>query len=100
MVQELLDFDGDEIYFEDASALVGHTFGDALNAYETSTIIGRGAADGTISVCPPMDTVFGPGDQVIAVSEDDDTIVFGSVRTVDPIADDGDGQVVIDESAS
>jgi hypothetical protein len=97
VVQELLDFDGDEIYFEDAAALVGHTFGESLNAYETSTIIGRRAADGTITVCPPMDTVFGAGDQVIAVSEDDDTVVFGAFTTVEPIAHADAGQVVIDE---
>lgn len=97
VVQELLDFDGDEIYFEDASALAGRTFGEALNAYETSTIIGRRAADGTITVCPPMDTVFGAGDQVIAVSEDDDTIVLGAFQAVAPIAHDGAGQAVVDD---
>lgn len=97
VVQELLDFDGDEIYFEDASALTGHTFGDALNAYETSTLIGRRGADGSIAVCPPMDTVFGPGDQVIAVSEDDDTVVFGSFTAYEPVVHNGDGHVVIDD---
>jgi len=97
VVQELLDFDGDEIYFDDASALVGHTFGEALNAYETSTIIGRRAADGAITVCPPMNTVFGAGDQVIAVSEDDDTIVFGAFRTVEPVVHSDAGHVVIDD---
>ncbi len=97
VVQELLDFDGDEIYFEDATPLIGHTFAEALNAYETSTIIGRRAADGTITVCPPMDTVFAAGDQVIAVSEDDDTVVFGAFQQVAPIAHDRTGQVVIDD---
>ena len=97
VVQELLDFDGDEIYFEDAAPLVGHTFGEALNAYETSTLIGRRAADGTITVCPPMDTLFAAGDQIIAVSEDDDTIVFGSFRPVEPIAGGGAGESVVDD---
>ena len=32
VVQELLDFDGDEIYFEDAAPLVGRTFREALLA--------------------------------------------------------------------
>lgn len=75
--QELLDFDGDEIYFQPAPELVGRTFRDALLAYPTSTVIGRYTADGTVSVNPPMDTVFAEGDAVIAVSEDDDTVVFG-----------------------
>jgi voltage-gated potassium channel Kch len=74
--RDLLDFEGDEIYFQAVPELVGHTFGEALLAFETSTIIGRRRADGVIAVHPPMDTVFGPGEEVVAVSEDDDTIVF------------------------
>lgn len=97
VVQELLDFDGDEIYFEDAPQLVGHTFAEALNAYETSTIIGRRTADGTIAVCPPMDTTFGDGDQVIAVSEDDDTIVFSGFRSIEPVAGDATGHVSVED---
>ncbi len=75
--QELLDFDGDEIYFQPAPELVGHTFREALLAYPTSTVIGRYSADGTVAVNPPMDSVFAEGDSVIAVSEDDDTVAFG-----------------------
>lgn len=74
--QELLDFDGDEIYFQPAPELVGHTFAEALLAYEGSTVIGRFTAAGAVQVNPPMDTVFAEGDSVIAVSEDDDTVVF------------------------
>ena len=96
VVQELLDFDGDEIYFADAAPLAGRTFGEALNAYETSTIIGRRAADGTITICPPMETVFEVGDQVIAVSEDDDTIVVGPFRAVEPVDPRDAGQVFVD----
>jgi ion channel POLLUX/CASTOR len=74
--QDLLDFAGDEIYFQPAPELEGHTFADALLAYDTSSVIGRHAADGTIAVNPPMDTEFESGDSVIAISADDDTIVF------------------------
>lgn len=76
VVQELLNFDGDEIYLQEAPELVGHTFGEALLAYERSALIGRRAADGSVEICPPMTTVFGPGDAVIAISEDDDTVTF------------------------
>jgi voltage-gated potassium channel Kch len=74
--QELLDFAGDEIYFRHAPELEGHTFGEALLAYETSSVIGRRTADGALMVNPPMDTTFDGGDSVIAISADDDTIVF------------------------
>ena len=75
--RDLLDFEGDEIYFQGVPELAGHTFGEALLAFDTSAVIGRRAADGTITVNPPMDTTFAAGDEVIAVSEDDDTVVFG-----------------------
>ena len=40
---ELLDFDGDEIYFRADPALAGETFGDALLAYEDCAVIGLAA---------------------------------------------------------
>jgi voltage-gated potassium channel Kch len=73
--RDLLDFSGDEIYFRVAPELQGHTYGEALLAFDTSSVIGRRAADGTISVNPAMETVFEPGDSVIAISADDDTMV-------------------------
>ena len=72
--QELLDFDGDEIYFQDEPGLVGATFGASLTAYAESSVIGVRAADGAVTLSPPMDRVFATGDQVIAISSDDDTI--------------------------
>ncbi len=71
---ELLQFEGSEIYFQNEPALVGKTFGQALDAYEDSTVIGLVAADGTPRLLPRMDTVIQPGEQVIAISEDDDTV--------------------------
>jgi voltage-gated potassium channel Kch len=73
--RDLLDFSGEEIYFRVAPELQGHTYGEALLAFDTSSVIGRRAADGAISVNPAVETVFEPGDSVIAISADDDTIV-------------------------
>ena len=54
---ELLDFDGDEIYFATLPALVGRTFGDALLAFEDSTVIGlRPGRRRRRTLNPPMDT--------------------------------------------
>src|SRR5262249_43259778 len=78
--QDLLNFKGDEIYFADASPVVGRRFADAMLAYETSTLVGRVKADGTLELAPPMETVFEKGDQVMALSADDDTIVFTGFR--------------------
>ncbi len=72
--QELLDFGGDEIYFKEEPALAGKPFGEILGLYEDSSILGLVRANGTIQLNPAMDSVFAAGDQVIAVSQDDDTI--------------------------
>jgi ion channel POLLUX/CASTOR len=85
--QDLLDFAGDEIYFQPAPELEGHTFGEALLAYDTSSVIGLRTADGTIAVNPPMDTKVGSGDSVIAISADDDTIVFSGLVEEDTVED-------------
>ncbi|MCV9387583.1 CASTOR/POLLUX-related putative ion channel [Reichenbachiella ulvae] len=74
---ELMDYGGDEIYFTDEKTehLVGKTFRDVIFAYETSAIMGIQFEDGTVAINPPMDTVFNEGDQVIGITEDDDTLV-------------------------
>jgi ion channel POLLUX/CASTOR len=76
---ELLDFGGDEIYFKEEPQLAGKTFGDSLLAYEDSSIIGLRTRDGVL-LNPAMDTPIQPGDCVIAVSADDDTIKLSGLR--------------------
>ena len=71
---ELMNFGGDEIYFKNEPALVGKTFGEALLAYEDSCLMGLRKADGSILLSPPMDTRIETGDQIFALSADDDTI--------------------------
>ena len=62
--QDLLDFEGDEIYFQPCPELVGQTFGDSLLAYEQSSVIGLRNPDGTVAVNPPMNTPIRDGDSV------------------------------------
>jgi voltage-gated potassium channel Kch len=71
---ELLQFEGDEIYFQEEASLVGKTYKDSLFAYEHSSIIGIFTKDEEVLINPPMDTMFNAGDSVIAISEDDDTV--------------------------
>ena len=71
---ELMDFGGDEIYFKHEPALTGKTFGEALLAYEDSALMGIRKADGKIRLSPAMDTRIESGDQIFALSADDDTI--------------------------
>jgi ion channel POLLUX/CASTOR len=75
---ELLDFEGSEIYFKKEPALAGRTYGDALLAFEDSALIGL-YQEGQVRLAPPMDTPIGPADEIIAISEDDDTIRLSEV---------------------
>jgi hypothetical protein len=80
---DLLDFDGDEIYFQHEPRLTGGTFGQAVMAYPESTPIGIRRADGRIEIAPPMAAIFEPGDLVIAIAEDDDRIVLPPLASLD-----------------
>ncbi len=71
---ELMNFSGDEIYFKNEPALMGKTFGEALLLYEDSCVLGLRRMKGGILLNPGMDMQIESGDQVIAISEDDDTI--------------------------
>ncbi|MEO8061690.1 MAG: potassium transporter TrkA [Pseudomonadota bacterium] len=75
---ELLDFDGAEIYFRHEPGLAGRTYRELISAYEDSTVMGIMTAAGAALINPPMETAFGSGDQVIAISEDDDTFVLSA----------------------
>ncbi len=71
---ELLNFEGDEIYFKNEPGLTGKSFGEALMAYEDSTVMGLRPKGGHPVLNPPMDTILKDGDQLIAISADDDTL--------------------------
>ncbi len=71
---ELLNFGGDEIYFKNEPSLSGKTYGEALHAYVDSVVMGIFTADEKVLVNPAMDTRLGPQDQLIVISQDDDTI--------------------------
>jgi voltage-gated potassium channel Kch len=71
---ELMNFGGDEIYFKQEPELSGKTYGEALLAYETSTLMGIRKADGSIAMGPAMETRIQSGDQVFVIAEDDDKI--------------------------
>jgi voltage-gated potassium channel Kch len=90
--QDILDFEGDEIYFQPCPELVGKTFGDALLSYEQSSVIGLQSPGCKVAVNPQMDTVIRDGDSVIAISADDDTVVFTGVREVPDGSPPVDGQ--------
>jgi Trk K+ transport system NAD-binding subunit len=99
---ELMDFEGDEIYFKHEPALEGKTYGEALLMYEKSSLMGIRRAKtalrpyGASLLNPPMDTRIETGDQIFALAEDDDTVKLsglvnapideGAIRASQPAA--------------
>ena len=71
--EELLDFQGDEIYFCLEKEVVGKTYGDAVLSYENSAVIGI-FSNGIIQINPASESVIQEGDEIIAISEDDNTV--------------------------
>ncbi|MEQ1902027.1 MAG: hypothetical protein ABL866_14990 [Devosia sp.] len=71
---ELLDFDGCELYTMEQKPIEGSSFGDALMAYDASTLIGLCGEDGKVYLNPPMETQIRPGMKAILIAEDDATI--------------------------
>lgn len=74
--QGLTEFEGAEIYFNDEPLLYGRTFGEAIFMYKDSAVMGMQSPDGAVIINPPMDTVFEKGSKVIAITEDDDTLII------------------------
>lgn len=75
---DLLQFEGDEIYFADAAKLVGKSYKESIMMYETSSVLGVFTKEESVLINPPMDYKIQKGDQVIAISEDDDTVVLSN----------------------
>ena len=77
---DLLDFDGDEIYFANVPALAGKTYADAVLAFNQASVIGLVNDKGVAKVNPKMSTKLTANTQVIAIAEDDDKVVYTGVR--------------------
>jgi len=75
--QELLDFEGDEIYFTPVTnTYLGKTFGDLLLASSTATIIGIRSATGEILLNAQSARILVQGDSAIGIAEDDSTFTL------------------------
>lgn len=78
VLSDLFDFGGDEIYFKEEKNIIGNTFEQIQLMYDKSIIIGIFSENGVV-LNPPKDTVICSGDQIIAITEDDDTTVLSSI---------------------
>ena len=77
--EDLLDFEGSEIYVKREPGLVGRTFGVAVMSYPKSIPIGILRDGGTADLCPDWESRIGENDEIIAISEDDSTFSIGAL---------------------
>lgn len=74
---ELLDFDGDEIYFTEQPSLVGTTYFDAQLSFLNSGVMGLVKND-VVHINPDAATIIETGDKLIVIAEDDSVIRLGT----------------------
>jgi len=79
---ELLDFDGDEIYFTTQPTLVGQNYAETQLAFAESAVIGF-VKSGTVLINPAAETPYAEGDEIIVIAEDDSTIRIAGTGTAD-----------------
>ena len=67
--QDLFDFQGDEIYMEDAPSLEGKPFAKVPLYYRNAAVLGL-AHDTQVQLNPPGDQLVQPGDQVVLIERE------------------------------
>jgi hypothetical protein len=80
VILDLLNFEGDEIYFASIPALEGSTYGDALLAFNQASVIGLLDSHGVSHLNPPPATTIGSGTTIIAIAADDDRVTYTGVE--------------------
>jgi ion channel POLLUX/CASTOR len=93
---ELLNFAGAEIYIQAQPALTDKTFRQAVFAYDSSTLIGLITAAGEVVLAPPADRRLAAGDRLVAISDDDDTLVIDGTPVASGARSELDTTAIID----
>ncbi len=71
---ELLQFEGDEIYFYSDRGLIGLTFKQCLYSFEDSCVMGVFTGDRKVLLNPDMNYIIKKEDQLIIIAQDDSKI--------------------------
>lgn len=74
VIYQLLRFEGANIHLVDLPGLSGETYGNALQRLETAALIGFQSNSGTTHLNPPMETVIQPGDRLIVICRNGESI--------------------------
>ncbi|CAB4880512.1 unannotated protein [freshwater metagenome] len=80
-LNELFDLGSDEIFFHRVPQLLGQRYDAAISSFEKACVIGIRKADGKVLINPPITTIFHEGEEIIAISADENSIVYQGVKT-------------------
>eukprot|EP00658_Telonema_sp_P-2_P032089 TRINITY_DN23855_c0_g1_i1.p1 TRINITY_DN23855_c0_g1~~TRINITY_DN23855_c0_g1_i1.p1 ORF type:complete len:699 (-),score=231.86 TRINITY_DN23855_c0_g1_i1:70-2166(-) len=80
---EILGFDGDEFYIEEWAEAEGMPFGDLQQHFPDAIPLGIRNPDGIVIIKPNMMRPMEPGDEILFLSEDDDTYQFDEYLELD-----------------
>ena len=80
VILDLLDFEGDEIYFADVAQVHGLNYEKAVANFDGASIIGIRSENGEVLINPTPDLRINKGDQVIAIASDDDQVIYSGNR--------------------
>ena len=84
--EEILSFDGNEIYITNTMAELGLSampFATAWSALNQSVPIGFWTHDNRLEISPRANAIVGANDRLIVISEDDSTVVANAVSPAD-----------------
>ena len=74
---ELLQFDGDELYFTEQPTLTGLSYFECQLRFDSSTVIGLVGPAGVV-LNPPAEQILAADEQLIVIAEDDSTIALAA----------------------
>jgi hypothetical protein len=80
VILDLLDFEGDEIYFAPVSQVDGLIYGQALGNFDSASIIGIRDLEGRVLINPDPERRIVKGEALIAIAADDDKVIYSGNR--------------------
>ncbi len=80
VILDLLDFEGDEIYFASVTEVHGLNYEKAITNFDGASIIGVRRESGEVLINPAPELRINKGDELIAIASDDDQVIYSGNR--------------------
>ncbi len=77
--EELLSFEGREVYVKRIDKAAGQTFGNLINNFKDALLIGIKRTNNEIVFLPEHDYVIGTSDELIAIADDSESFEYSEI---------------------